>query len=275
MYLLMATGGSAHSKLVLDLGLQLLRRSKSTQPATILTVIGTQTDGGHADRILGQAREKLAETSVPIQIKTRYGKAGPAIVAEAVEGAYDLIVVGERPKHRLVTRLIGSTTAYVVAHAPCPVIIAKGKIKPINRLLLCDSGAESPALLKRFTTRLKRLALSEIDVTVLHVMSQITAGPGVPGRQLRAGAEELIAEHTPEGELLIQDVQLLSRADLHPRAKVRHGLVVEEIVEEAHSGDYDLVVIGTNQEGSWRRFLLDNLTQQIIKTVDRPVLVIR
>jgi nucleotide-binding universal stress UspA family protein len=155
------------------------------------------------------------------------------------------------------------------------VIIAKGKIGPINRILLCDSGAESASLLNRFTTQLNRLATDEIDLTVLHVMSQITAGPGVPGRQLRAEAEELIAEQAPEGELLAQDIHLLSRHQLYPQAKIRHGFVVEEIVEEARGGDYDLVVIGTNQEEGWRRFLLDDLAQQIIKEVDRPILVIR
>ncbi|HEX6387363.1 MAG TPA: universal stress protein, partial [Anaerolineae bacterium] len=155
-----------------------------------------------------------------------------------------------------------------------PVIIAKGKIRPVHRILLCDSGAESVSLLDRFTARLANLA-RDPEITVLHVMSQMSAGPGVRGQQLRASAEELIREHTPEGELLERDVQILERLNLHPDTKVRHGFVVNEICQEARSGDYDLIVIGAHQGKGWQRFLLEDLAYQIIMHAARPVLVLR
>jgi nucleotide-binding universal stress UspA family protein len=54
---------------------------------------------------------------------------------------------------------------------------------------------------------------------------------------------------------------------------VRHGLVAEEIVAESHSGDYQLVVIGTQCGDHWRHTLLDDLAHQIIARADCPVLV--
>jgi nucleotide-binding universal stress UspA family protein len=56
---------------------------------------------------------------------------------------------------------------------------------------------------------------------------------------------------------------------------VRHGLVVEEILDEAHAGNYDLVVIGAHHYEGWTSFLLDNLARQIITQMDRPVLLVR
>jgi nucleotide-binding universal stress UspA family protein len=92
---------------------------------------------------------------------------------------------------------------------------------------------------------------------------------------LRADAEELIETEAPEGVLLKQDVQILEKLGLHPFPRVRHGLVVDEILAEAHDGDYDLVVIGAHRGEGWRRILLDDLTHQIIAKLDRPVLVVR
>jgi nucleotide-binding universal stress UspA family protein len=106
-------------------------------------------------------------------------------------------------------------------------------------------------------------------------MSQITAGPGASGEQLQADAEELIQNHAPEGQLLERDIQILEQLNLHPRPKVRHGLVVDEILTEARDGDYDLVVIGAHRGEGWRRILLDDLAHQIIGQLDRPVLVVR
>jgi nucleotide-binding universal stress UspA family protein len=50
---------------------------------------------------------------------------------------------------------------------------------------------------------------------------------------------------------------------------------VDEILAEARSGDYDLVVIGAHRGAGWERLLLDDLAHQIIEQMDRPVLVVR
>jgi nucleotide-binding universal stress UspA family protein len=115
----------------------------------------------------------------------------------------------------------------------------------------------------------------EEEITVLHVMSQIIAAPGVPDHQLYADVQELIAEDAPEGRLLAQDLRQLDRQGIHPIAKVRHGLVVDEILAEARAGDYDLVVIGAHRGEGWQRFLLDDLAHKILAQMDRPVLIVR
>jgi nucleotide-binding universal stress UspA family protein len=96
----------------------------------------------------------------------------------------------------------------------------------------------------------------------------------VPGWELRAGAEELIQKHTPEGSLLKEDLERLEALNVRLQAKVRHGLVVKEILDEARSGDYDLVVIGAHEGKGWERYLLDDLARELINHADRPLLVV-
>jgi nucleotide-binding universal stress UspA family protein len=271
MRILIATGGSANSDLAVRLGAEIANATNSR--VTILTVTKGASGQDLAQIILARAL-KLAPDVADVQTKVREGQPALEIVHEAQEGAYDLVIVGSRPDHSLIKRLLAPTAERVMSWAPCPVVIAKEKISPIRRVLFCDGAVETPSLLQRFARRLHALLDCITDITVLHVMSQISAGPGVSDWELQASAEELIQEHTPEGQLLEQDVTVLKRPDVRPRPKVRHGLVVDEILAEAADGDYDLIVIGAHGGEGWQRFLLDDLARQIVIGADRPVLII-
>ena len=209
-----------------------------------------------------------------LRIKTRIGQPVEEAICEIQDGGYDLVIMGDRRLRRLARIFKRSAAKRVVEQAACSVMIAQGKIGPIRRILLCDSGAEESRLLNKFASQVVELLGGEEEVTVLHVMSQISAGPGVRGKQLRADTDELIETHTPEGDLLGRDIQSLEKSGLRPVPKVRHGLVVDEILAEARNGDYDLIAIGVQRQ-KWQRFLLDDLSRQIIDQVDRPVLVVK
>ncbi len=275
MRILIASGGSPHSEAAVRLGAYICHTQRGTDRPTVLAVVHRAADRPRAAKILEEAQAILAPSVSQANLKVGLGNPAEAIIAEAETGQYDLVIVGERPKHRLVTRWLGSISSRVVEHAPCPVLIVKGQAAPIRRILLCDSGAMQPSVLSRFTTQFFDLLRSNVEITVLHVMSQMATTPAASSPQLQAEADELIRQHTPEGELLAQDVETLNHLDVHASPKVRHGLVVEEIVAEAHSGEYDLVVIGDYQGEGWNRLLLDNLAHQITAKVDRPILLVR
>jgi nucleotide-binding universal stress UspA family protein len=290
MQILIETDGSPYAEAALHLGAYLLRGRLPDRPPTLLAVIKREADRPRADTVLARARDLLGVEHA--QTRIRIGHPAQEIIHEAHEGNYDLVIVGDRQENNTINRLLqGSMAARVAEHAPCPVLIAKGRIGPIRRILLCDSGARLPSAglntkpstqsrpgelaLSRFTTQMAELLDGEEEVTVLHVMSQISAGPGVRGQQLRADVEELVAEHAPEGALLEKDVQMLEKPGIHPHAKVRHGLVLDEILEEARSADYDLVIIGAHPGEGWQHILLDDLARKIIVHLDRPVLVVK
>lgn len=286
MRILVAIKGSSHLEPVLSFGAQVARCAG--EPPTVVTVISSEMDRPQADAVLSHARSLLEPAMPSLQTRIRVGHPAVEIAREAEEGGYGLIVIGAKPNRNSVAGFLRvSTMVRIVQHAPCSVIVAKGKcavdsVHPIKRILLCDSGAEislanpgvRSSVLERFAGRLAGL-FQGAEITVLHVMSQISAGPGVVGRQLRASATELIEGRTPEGELFKRDVQALARLGLCCHPKVRHGMVVDEIVAEAQNGDYGLVVIGAYAGGGWRRILLDDLAHRIIVRLDRPVLVVR
>jgi nucleotide-binding universal stress UspA family protein len=298
MSVLVAIDGSPHTEATLRLSAQIARRGR--EPLTILTVVKHEADRPLAsvDAILARACEIVQPQFPDVRTRVRMGHPATEIVREAEEGDHGLVIVGQRPNRNLARRFLqGSTAVRVVEHAPCPVIVAKGKTGPIERILLCDSGSRDPSVGLPSTTlgtgrrgrtgeatpsvlnRFMKLPVDLLDgtgeIVVLHVMSQMSAGPGVVGKQLRSGPEELIAERAPEGELLQRDTKMLERLGLRAHAKVRHGLVVEEILDEVQGEDYDLVVIGAYRGEGWQRILLDDLAHRLVVELDRPVLVVR
>ena len=247
----------------------------ASEPPTLLTILNPLNDCPPCQNntIANQARKIFGDQC--LRTKTRIGQPIEEVVAEIQDGSYNLVIVGNRSNH-LFSRFFRASTAIRIAElAPCPVLVVKGKTNTIRRILMCDSGAEESRLIGRFTSQITDMLHGEEEITILHVMSQISAGPGVRGGQLRAEAEKLIESHTPEGELLEQDTQILERSRVHTIPKVRHGLVVDEILAEARGGNYDLVVIGAYISEGWGRFLLDDQAHKILTRMDRPVLVVK
>lgn len=274
MRILMATDGAPHTDAALCLGGQIA--DALDIPVTLLTIIGSEGERVQAASILIRAQALVPDT-VESETKIRFGQRARQIMLEVAalreEGEEVLLLLGERGQRGLARRLLAPTVERILQRMPCPVVIARGPVRLPQRLLVCESGRD-PSLLHRLLAQCRPLLRAADSLTVLHVMSQMAAGPGVAGWQLRAGAEALMGAGTPEGELLEEDLAQLKQLPAHLEARVRHGLVVKEILDEARSGDYDLVVIGAHQAKQWERFLLDDLAQEIVDHADRSVLVV-
>ena len=272
MHILVAADGSANSHIALQQCLAIA--SALPVEATILTIIEQEQDQPAAEAFLAEAVAFLSKAVVSPISKIRVGSPDTEIVAEAASAAYDLLIMGEKTHHNLLTRLMGPTVQRVLAQTDRPVLLAKQDSHMLRRILICDGGEKTPNLPDRLSDQLPQLLEAAEDVTLLHVMSQISAAPGVAGQDLRAGAKELIKAETPEGEWLAQDLEILQEVEVTATPKVRHGLVVDEIVAEARDGRYDLVVIGAHPQEGWQRFLLENVATHIVTQIDRPILII-
>jgi nucleotide-binding universal stress UspA family protein len=77
--------------------------------------------------ILAEAITEMCAIDPDVQVCPRLaeGRAGQVLV-DAAEGA-DLLVVGFRGHAGLAEALLGSVGQYCVHHAPCPVVIMRGK----------------------------------------------------------------------------------------------------------------------------------------------------
>jgi len=211
---------------------------------------------------------------VGTQVKIRQGHAAEEILDEIISGTYDLVAVGALGKRGVTRFMLGSTAERVARFAAVPVLIVQGVRESVSRVLICTAAGEPGLSSVSFGGRVASLVGAQ--ASVLHVMSQVPAAPGIPPaslEHLEASADVLIAQHTLEGLHLEQALAILQGQGVTADARVRHGLVVDEILVEVCEGDYDLVVVGAHPSVGLMRFLLDDIAHQIISHTDRPVLV--
>lgn len=278
MRILVVTSGSQNSDAAVRLGARLLQhvqKAKQEVKLVLLTLIRRESERVCAEDTLAQASAIFPASTTNLETRVRIGNPVEEVIKEASTGKYDLVVINWRPTTPLLGPIPGSIPERALDISPCPIVIAKGNAGDLKRILICDSGIRTDSLPERVVSCLADLFTDDCVVSVLHVMSQISAGPGVRGWQLRASAEELIQAHTPEGDILARDMQILGEAKVHAYPKVRHGLVVDEILAEVKESDCGMIIIGAHQAEGGGHFLLDDLAHQIITRADRPVVVVQ
>jgi nucleotide-binding universal stress UspA family protein len=267
----MCSDGSESSELAARFATYLFKAPGSR--VTLFGVVEHERDAGAIKHSLDLLFARLRPTRSEVSIKTARGHAAEEILREAESGGYDLIVIGNRGRRGLTRFLIGSTSSRVVAYAPCSVLVVKQASRELRRILVCTAAGEPGLRDVEFAAQVA--AMTEAEIGVLHVMSQVALSEDSDLYDLEASAEELIARGTREGQHFTAALQAIRQAGVRGEIVVRHGLVIDEIDAEAREGDYDLVVIGAHFVRGVSRLLLDDVTSHALETLDRAVLVVR
>jgi nucleotide-binding universal stress UspA family protein len=271
MKILLCTDGSTNAVQAARFGLQLARHGDA------IRLLGVVEDHADAERSIPSALDtlgaELQAIGVECETKLRRGHAAEQILDEAAEWQADLIVIGQLGQRGLTRFIMGGTATRIVQYARCAVLLVKGQRPGLRKMLACTGGGR-PGL--RDVEMAGQLAAQTgAEVTVLHVMSQVALTEKGYWPELEAPAKDLIGQGTREGQHLAIALQTLQTLGVNCAAKVRHGLVVDEITAEARDGNYDLLVIGAHVAHGLNRWLLDDVTAHVLEETQVPVLVVR
>jgi len=271
MKILMCTDGSSHAAEALRFGALIAREARG--PVTLLGVIENSGDERKVDRMLERTNNALCEYVPEVKTKIRHGHAAEEILKETEEKGYELVIVGSRGRRGITRFLLGSTAARLARYCQAPVLIVKGNRRNLTKILVCTGGAKPGEKDTELASRLA--ALTGASITVLHVMSQLPLTSEARLSDLEESTEVLLESDAREGVHLRKDLRILEGFGVEGQAKVRHGLVMDEIVAEVQEGDYDLIVIGAHIASGLQHFMLSDTTEQIVLGCERPVLVVR
>lgn len=272
MKFLLCTDGSADAAQAVRFGLRLAR--SDTDALQLLGVIEDHEDAEPSIRsALETLGAELQTSGVAYETKLRRGHAAEQILDEAAEWQADLIVIGQLGRRGLTRFIMGGTATRIVQYARCAVLLVKGQRSALRNVLVCTAGGE-PGL-RAVAVAGRMAAQTQATVTVLHVMSQVALTEKAYQPELEASAPDLIRRHAREGVHLETALNTLKTWGISGAAKVRHGLVVDEIVTEAREGDYDLLIIGAHLAHGLTRWLLDDVTAHVLEKTHIPILVVR
>ncbi len=135
---------------------------------------------------------------------------------------------------------------------------------PLRRIVIGYDGSDAA---RRALERVPELVGEQSEVTVVTaVPTTVTSlGPRPPDP----------AEVEEQRRKLEEAWEALRRRGIRARSVERAGDPAERIVEEAERVDADLIVVGTHGKGLPRRLLLGSVSEKVLRTAHRDVLVVR
>jgi nucleotide-binding universal stress UspA family protein len=230
--------------------------------------------GGEADAVDGELA-RVRERFAGFELRTLDGRdpAGGTVQAATGERA-DVVVYGSRGRRGLSRLLLGSVAARLEHDLKCSLLVARGQTAPIRRILvatgLYPGRMGAVELAGRFAGRMGA------HVTLLHVMSQLALSDAALDAPLEADAEQAIRSGTREGEALQGRLVYLRDQGIQADARLRHGLVLDEVAAELEHGGYDLLVIGGHRvpdDLPFARLLAEDVADDILMHTHNHVLI--
>jgi nucleotide-binding universal stress UspA family protein len=219
-------------------------------------------------------REELRLGKSPraaVEERVIQGNPKEEIVRAAEEWPADLVVVGGRGLGGVRGFLLGSVSQTVARHVHCPVLVVKGRARPLASVLIATDGSDGANEAIRFL-----LSLPLVRNTKVRLLSAVesTPYPASAPKMIRAQLKGMIAQLERERRAEVEKV--LDRAARELKAKVTRltrsmptGHPAREIVAAAASFDADLVVVGARGLGGMKRLLLGSVSERVLHDARR------
>jgi nucleotide-binding universal stress UspA family protein len=292
MRILVATDGSASARTAVDVVADTAWPAGST--IRIVTVVpGRPTVLGLEWSALGEPRDepevggirpadivRAARDSMAgrreVDVVLLEGRPASAIVDEAREADADLIVVGSRGHGPWQSMLLGSVSAEVVDHAPCPVLVVRGpQLAPI---VLATDGSDDARRAEAFLERWPRDRGTRVRVvTAAQTAPPIEAGlPVGLSDEVMASYQRGVDDARRQVREIADAAALrLVQAGLDATGEARDGDPSHVIVEAARAAGAGLIVMGTRGHGGLTRMVLGSVARNVLLHARCSVLVVR
>jgi nucleotide-binding universal stress UspA family protein len=271
MNILVCSDGMAASENAVELSALLAGPLKAR--ITLLGIAEKSSDEHPLRETLERQALMLRNQDTEPDIVMRAGEPVQQILDQTSNTKYDLVVVGARWTGATGRYWRSEKTYEVIKAIQPPVLVAIGERKQLKRFLVCTGGKEFIEHAVQLTGEIA--APLGASVTLLHVMAEPPA-IYVDLVQLEENVDQLLESKSELGTNLRLEETKLERLGVPTEVRLRHGIVVDQVFEEVHAGDYDLIVTGTSQaRGLLRHYIMGDVTRSILNRASCPVLVAR
>ena len=240
---------------------------------TLFGIAEKSQDEGPLREAIEKQAQPLRSGNVALDIIVHAGEPIREILDRTSKTTYDLVVIGARWTGATGDHWRSEKTYEVIKAIQPPVLVAIGECKNLKRFLVCTGGKEFIERAIQFTGKLA--AAVGATVTLLHVMAE---PPAIYADlvQLEEDVDQLLESKSELGTNLRQQKRELECLGVSADVRLRHGIVIDQVFEEAREGDYHLIVTGTSQaRGLLRHYIMGDLTRSILNHANCPVLVAR
>jgi nucleotide-binding universal stress UspA family protein len=275
MKILLATDGSASAEIALELVHSIdWPKGSAIRIISVIETAETALSGAWtpalAQDVEHQAEDLLASASASTEHAANYlsrdgliveyevfeGRPGSCIVEDATRFGADLIVVGSRGHGPIGSMLLGSVSAEVADHAPCPVLVARSP--RLTRLVFGADGSEYARTAEEWLERWPIFSNTAIEVTSVAEFAE--------SDRLQISDHQHVAESAADH---------MRAAGLRAAPHVAEGDAAHELIRVAADDAADAIVIGTHGRTGLKRLIMGSVARNVMLHARCSVLIVR
>src|SRR6266581_6680758 len=252
MKVLICSDGMPAAESAIELGGLLAARLKAE--TTLFGIAEKSQDEAPLRDALEKQAQPIRSRNVALDSIVHAGEPIREILDQTSKTSYDLVIIGARWTGATGYYWRSKKTYEVIKAIQPPVLVAIGECKHLQRFLVCTGGKEFIERAIEFTGKLA--AAVGASVTLLHVMAE---PPAIYSDlvQLEEDVDQLLEAKSELGTNLRQQKRELERLGVSAEVRLRHGIVTDQVFEEAREGNYDLIVTGTSRaRGLLRHYIM-------------------
>ncbi len=250
-----------------------------TAPSGIITEITSKLEAQ-----LETEAADIRATGVNVDVCVASGNPAEVIVTEAADRGTDLIAMSTRRESVLARGVLGSVTDRVLHSTTTPLMILQPEkisdesigsgyvqhvVVPLDGSTLSESAVAPAMELARATSA----DLVFLEVVRLPMYGIDMGGVGYGAVHFAEDLDTKLQEENA-AKYLVGFVENAESAGLKAHAQVRIGNPALQIVDEAAKAEGTIILMATHGAGGLKRWMIGSVTDKVIRSAHRPVLVI-
>jgi nucleotide-binding universal stress UspA family protein len=283
--LLLATDGSLFSEGAIREAIRLAKQCSSTLSA--VTVIETNAEFETIAPQLLERSERVAREHLEA-VKAHAKKEGidcainilegedsyNYISTEAAKSKTSMIIMGRRGRTGLKRLAMGSTTARVIGHAPCNVLVVPRAAQvEFKSLVVATDGSKYSA-----AAASEAIGIAKRNNSKLTVISVVPAELATPTDiEIAMSQLEMIAEkemHVAEANAKAVK-EAAQKEGVNVQAFIMSGKPADAIIETAKDKHADLIVLGSHGRTGLEKLLMGSVAERVIVLSPCAVLIVK
>lgn len=230
-------------------------------------------------RVAESARRVLSRRWPEAGVSVVERPAVDAILGEARRRGARTIVVGSHGYGALGRLLLGSVSRSVVHGASCPVLVVRGRPRPVRHLVLGTDGSPNAQRAVTYVATLTPPPGGRVTLVRVVPREGISLRPPLPPAAMaiaRSRAAVLNAERVRAARRELEEVaRPLRRAGWRVHVRVRLGAPLDELLAAVRAARAQVLVVGARGVGGLRRLLLGSVAEGALAHAPGSVLIVR
>ncbi len=241
-----------------------------------LTLMGVieHNDRDHpVEEIFGRASSLFQENNIDYSLELEHGNVEAVIAGYSQANPKQMLTFGPFGRPQIRRIVVGNSFRHVMASISAPILFVPVLRIPIKRILICIGGLGYTVTAEHLGLRVAQM--NSASVTLLAVVPPISLDYP-EARKIRDNWQNLANTDTLTGRSLRAGLETANQAGLDATMNIRHGNIIEQILEEIKEQKYELVCMGSQFSAhGLRQLYTPNITADVAETSLCPILTAR